>query len=117
MKFFSTKFVIFFLFLPKALIVGTSVSSNEYSQSVFWCKNKKNRCTPAIPQFYNINVGWVYSIHAKILMPRSTQIYILGMPSFAILYDIIILGVDLISKDGRKSKLQLRVWLHQRQRR
>ena len=25
--------------------------SNEYPQSMFWSKNKKNRCTPAYPSF------------------------------------------------------------------
>ena len=25
--------------------------SNEYPQSMFWSKNKKNRCTPAYPTF------------------------------------------------------------------
>ena len=25
--------------------------SNEYPQSMFWCKNKKNRYTPAYPNF------------------------------------------------------------------
>ena len=25
--------------------------SNEYPQSMFWSKNKKNRCTPANPNF------------------------------------------------------------------
>ena len=25
--------------------------SNEYLQSMFWCKNKKNRYTPAYPSF------------------------------------------------------------------
>ena len=26
-------------------------ASNEYPQSMFWTKNKKNRCTPAYPSF------------------------------------------------------------------
>ena len=32
--------------------------SNEYPQSMFWSKNKKNRYTPAYPQFYYIKVGY-----------------------------------------------------------
>ena len=34
--------------------------SNEYPQSMFWSKNKKNRYTvyPCIPQFFYIKVGY-----------------------------------------------------------
>ena len=32
--------------------------SNEYPQSMFWSKNKKNRYTPCIPQFCYIKVGF-----------------------------------------------------------
>ena len=32
--------------------------SNEYLQSMFWSKNKKNRYTPVNPSFYYINVGF-----------------------------------------------------------
>ena len=32
--------------------------SNEYPQSMFWSKNKKNRYTPAKPQFLYIKVGF-----------------------------------------------------------
>ena len=32
--------------------------SNEYPQSMFWSKNKKNRYTPRIPQFCYIKVGF-----------------------------------------------------------
>ena len=32
--------------------------SNEYPQSMFWSKNKKNRYTPAYPQIYYIKVGF-----------------------------------------------------------
>ena len=32
--------------------------SNEYPQSMFWSKNKKNRYTPVKPQFFYIKVGF-----------------------------------------------------------
>ena len=32
--------------------------SNEYPQSMFWSKNKKNRYTPVPPQSYYIKVGY-----------------------------------------------------------
>ena len=33
-------------------------SSNEYPQSMFWSKNKKNMYTPAYPSFAYIKVGF-----------------------------------------------------------
>ena len=32
--------------------------SNEYSQSMFWGRNKKNNVYPCKPQFYYIKVGF-----------------------------------------------------------
>ena len=32
--------------------------SNEYQQSMFWNKNKKNRNTPANPNFHFVKVGY-----------------------------------------------------------
>ena len=32
--------------------------SNEYPQSMFLCRNKKNNVYPCIPQFYYIKVGF-----------------------------------------------------------
>ena len=32
--------------------------SNEYPQSIFWSKNKKDRYTPAYPSFFYIKVGF-----------------------------------------------------------
>ena len=32
--------------------------SNEYPQSMFWSKNKKNRYTPAYPRYCYIKVGF-----------------------------------------------------------
>ena len=58
--------LIFLIYLLKTLIVGTRWGgSNEYPQSMFWSKNKKNRYTPANPSFTNIKVG--YTFHGHIL--------------------------------------------------
>ena len=53
---FSRKILIFFLFLLKTdcgytLEPPRRSGSNEYPQSMFLSKNKKNRFTPYIPQF------------------------------------------------------------------
>ena len=32
--------------------------SNEYTQPIFWSKNKKNNVYPCKPQFYYIKVGF-----------------------------------------------------------
>ena len=32
--------------------------SNEYPQSMFWSRNKKNNVHPCKPQFYNIKLGF-----------------------------------------------------------
>ena len=37
--------------------------SNEYPQSMFWTKNKKNRCTPANPSFFLYKSGVSGGIH------------------------------------------------------
>ena len=42
--------------------------SNEYPQSMFWSKNKKNRYTPANP-FYYIKVGFKGVFIARICFP------------------------------------------------
>ena len=54
---FIRKFLIFLIYLLKELIVGSGYTlelpprggSNEYPQSMFCSKNKKNRYTPACP--------------------------------------------------------------------
>ena len=59
MKNFSTKFWIFFFFFFFAQNIDCEYmleptqrgGSNEYPQSMFWSKNKKNRHTPANPSF------------------------------------------------------------------
>ena len=37
--------------------------SNEYPQSMFWNKNKKNRYTPANPSFFLYKIGVQGGIH------------------------------------------------------
>ena len=53
MKIFTGKFLVFLLFLLQNIDCGYSLegSSNEYPQSMFWSKNKKNRYTSAYPSF------------------------------------------------------------------
>ena len=43
--------------------------SNEYPQSMFWSKNKKNRYTLANPQFYYIKVGFKGVFIARTCFP------------------------------------------------
>ena len=48
-----------FIFLLKTWIVGTRRGgSNEYPQSMFLSRNKKNNVYPCKPQFYYIKVGF-----------------------------------------------------------
>ena len=55
--------LIFFFFFAQNIDCGYTLEppcrggSNEYPQSMFWSKNKKNRYTPANPSFV-INVGY-----------------------------------------------------------
>ena len=43
--------------------------SNEYPQSLFWSKNKKNRYTPAYPSFTIQKWGlWGYSLHGHVFL-------------------------------------------------
>ena len=57
MKIFSRKMFIFFLIFAQNIDCGYTLEpprrggSNEYPQSMFWSKNKKNRYTPAFPSF------------------------------------------------------------------
>ena len=55
---FQLKIFMFFLFLlKKKIYCGYTLEqprqggSNEYPQSMFWSKNKKNRFTPVFPNF------------------------------------------------------------------
>ena len=61
--------------------------SNEYPQSMFWSKNKKNRCKP---QFFYIKVGFKGVNIAQacfpddvLSIPLSSRISILGWVGFA----------------------------------
>ena len=51
---FQIKFLIFFIFLLKTKRGG----SNEYPQSMFLSRNKKNSVYLCKPQFYHIKVGF-----------------------------------------------------------
>ena len=44
-------------------------SSNEYPQSMFWSKNKKNRYTPATTIFFYIKVGFKGVFIARTCFP------------------------------------------------
>ena len=46
--------------------------SNEYPQSMFWSENKKNRYTPAYPNF--IKVGFKGVFIARACFPDESQI-------------------------------------------
>ena len=66
-KFFRIKILIFFTFLLKNIDCGYSLEpprwggSNEYPQSMFLSRNKKNNVYPCKPEFYYIKLGmkWV----------------------------------------------------------
>ena len=47
--------------------------SNEYPQSMFWSKNKKNRYTPAYPQFFCIKVGFKRVYISRTCFPDVCQ--------------------------------------------
>ena len=62
-KFSDKKNLIFFIFLLKTdcgylLEPPRRGSSNEYPQSMFLSRNKKNNAYPCKPQFYCIKVGF-----------------------------------------------------------
>ena len=45
--------------------------SNEYPQSMFWSKNKKNRYTPAYPSFAIYKCGSrAYTLHGHVFMMK-----------------------------------------------
>ena len=64
LKIFRQKSLIFFIFLLKNIDCGYSLEpprrggSNEYPQSMFLSRNKKNNVYPSKPQFYYVNVGF-----------------------------------------------------------
>ena len=49
--------------------------SNEYPQSMFWSKNKKNKCTPSNPSFSIQKWGTRgYTSHGHVFVMESIQI-------------------------------------------
>ena len=62
MKIFTGKKFDIFLIFAQNIYCGYTLEpprrggSNEYPQSMFWSKNKKNRYTPANPSFFYIKV-------------------------------------------------------------
>ena len=64
LKVFQIKILIFFIFLLKNIDCGYSLEpprrgdSNEYPQSMFLSKDKKNTVYPCKPQFYYKKVGF-----------------------------------------------------------
>ena len=64
MKIYRKKNLIVFIFVLKNIDCGYSLepphrgSSNEYPQSMFLSRNKKNNVYPCKPQFYYIKVGF-----------------------------------------------------------
>ena len=64
MKNFTGFFLYIFLIFAQNIDCGYTLEpprrggSNEYPQSMFWSKNKKNRYTPRIPQYFYIKMGF-----------------------------------------------------------
>ena len=69
--------------------------SNEYPQSMFWSKNKKNRYTPAYPSFFYIKVGFKGVYIARICFPdvyyKPTDDLIINFYNNFVLYPKLIL--------------------------
>ena len=64
-SYFQLKIFVIFLIFAQNIDCGYTLEpprrggSNEYPQSMFWSKNKKNRYTPAYPsKFHYIKVGF-----------------------------------------------------------
>ena len=51
--------------------------SNEYPQSMFWSKNKKNRYTPHIPQFFYIKVGFKGVYISRTCFPDDGHVFVM----------------------------------------
>ena len=67
--------MIFFLYFAQNIDCGYTLEpprrggSNEYPQSMFWSKNKKNRYTPAYPSFAILKWGLRgYSLHGHVFL-------------------------------------------------
>ena len=76
MKICRLKFLIFFLIFAQNIDCGYTLEpprrggSNEYPQSMFWSKNKKNRHTPAYPCFAIQKLGSSggYTLHGHVFL-------------------------------------------------
>ena len=68
---FQQKIFDIFLMFAQNIDCGYTLGggSNEYPQSMCWCKNKKNRHTPANSIFFYIKVGinW-YTFHGHVFL-------------------------------------------------
>ena len=78
MKIFSRIFFDIFLIFAQNIDCGYTLEpprrggSNEYPQSMFWSKNKKNRYTPAYPSFAIEKWGSRgYTLHGHVFLMRS----------------------------------------------
>ena len=84
-KSFQIKILVFFIFLLKNIDCGYSLepacrgSSNEYPQSMFLSRNKKNNVYPCKPQFYYIKVEFkgvkITLVEFRDVLLMSTQTY------------------------------------------
>ena len=101
MKIFRLNILIFFIFSPQNIDCGHSLEpplrggSNEYPQSMFLSRNKKNNVYPCKPQFYYIKVGLK---GVKIIYFRAAQSFFMMM----LLY-----GPDPFSNNSNNSVLPL----------
>ena len=78
--------MIFFLIFALNIDCGYTLEpprrggSNEYPRSMFWSKNKKNRCTPAYPSFAILkwgSRGYTLHGHAFLMKNNNNTQYIL----------------------------------------
>ena len=105
---FMRKILIFFLIFAQNIDCGYTLElprrggSNEYPQSMFWSKNKKNRYTPAYPSFTVQKWGLRgYSLHG--------HVFLMSLPvkaRYLFLYEISFFG-----KGERKLKLKVIIYL------
>ena len=67
---FHWKNVVIFLIFAQNIDCGFQRGgSNEYPQSMFWSKNKKNRYTPAYPSFAIQRWGSTgYTLHGHVIL-------------------------------------------------
>ena len=64
--------IVGFIFCSKHRLLGRG-GSNEYPQSMFWSKNKKNGYTPANPSFTILKWGSrEYTLHGHVFLMHNT---------------------------------------------